>query len=219
MTPRAHLPVLHLLAGINGAGKTSFYEDVLRPRTPGAEFVNADEIERRLHPGEVGSHSYEAAELAARRRAELIAAGISFVTETVFSHPSKLELVLRAQRAGFFVTLYHIHVSTIALANERIRTRVSAGGHDVPRSKVRERFPRTLALLREAALRADRAFVYDNSRLDVGFTHVLTFEAGALRRIGTYMPHWVEDVYADALAAARSPASRPAPGRSPRRRR
>ena len=80
-------PVLHLIAGINGAGKTSFYYDHLASRTPGAEFINADEIERDRWPDAIGAHSYQAAELAARRREERIAAGTSFVTETVSRIP------------------------------------------------------------------------------------------------------------------------------------
>jgi predicted ABC-type ATPase len=194
-------PVLHLVAGINGAGKTSFYYDHLASRTPGAEFVNADEIERERWPDAIGQHSHEAAELAAQRREALIEAGISFVTETVFSHRSKLELVGRAQQAGFTVVLHHIHVSTPELAIERVRTRVAAGGHDVEAATVIARHPRTLALLHDAVLRADRAYLFDNSRLDHGFTHVATFERGRVRKLGAYLPRWLKTTHRGALRA------------------
>jgi predicted ABC-type ATPase len=194
-------PVLHLIAGINGAGKTSLYQDFLAPRTPGAEFVNADDLEAQRWPDEVGKHSYRAGELAARRRDELIAAGRTFVTETVFSHPSKLALVERAQAAGFEVVLYHVHVASPELAIARVQTRVAAGGHDVPSETVIARFPRTLDLIRQAVLRADRAYVFDNSRLGRGITFVLRFESGRLRGIGAWVPDWVKDAYADELRA------------------
>lgn len=197
MTP----PVLHVLAGVNGAGKTSFYEDVLARRTPGAEFVNADELERARWPGEVGAHSYQAGRLAARRRDALLEQRTSFVTETVFSHASKLALIERARRLGFVVVLYHIHVSTPELAAARVHTRVSAGGHDVPIAKLTARHARTLALLPRAVLLVDRAYVFDNSRLDRSCTHVLTFEAGRLRRLGRHLPEWVKTAYGDALRA------------------
>ena len=199
MTIAGTPPVLHLIAGINGAGKTSFYYDHLASRTPGAEFINADEIERDRWPDAIGAHSQQAAELAARRREERIAAGTSFVTETVFSHPSKLDLLDRAQAAGFTVVLHHIHVSTPELAIERVRTRVSAGGHDVPAAAVIARHPRTLALMQQAALRADRCYVFDNSRLDHGFTHVATFERGRIRKLGSYVPEWLKATYTTAL--------------------
>ncbi len=197
MTP----PVLHMLAGVNGAGKTSFYADVLARRTPGAEFVNADELERARWPDEIGAHSVQAGRLAARRREALLQQRRSFVTETVFSHPSKLALIERARRLGFVVVLHHIHVSTPELAAARVRTRVSAGGHDVPLEKLAARHARTLALLPRAVLLADRAYVFDNSRLDRSFTHVLTFEGGHLRRLGRHLPEWVKTTYGDALRA------------------
>jgi predicted ABC-type ATPase len=190
-----------LIAGINGAGKTSFFYDVLEPRTPGAEFVNADLLERERWPTEIGRHSYEAGRIAAERRAALIAARVSFVTETVFSHPSKLELIDRARAADFVVVLYHIHVSTPELAAARVRTRVSEGGHDVPAETIAARHPRTLALLQQAVRRADRAYVFDNSRLNLGFTHVLTFEGGQVERIGAYVPAWVKETYAGPIRA------------------
>ncbi|HME71695.1 MAG TPA: zeta toxin family protein [Myxococcota bacterium] len=192
-------PVFHLIAGINGAGKTSFYYDFLKDHTPGAEFVNADEMEQLRWPDAVGQHSYEAAELASRRRDELIAEGSSFVAETVFSHPSKIGLIDRARAAGFQVILYHIHVSTPELAVARVRTRVSMGGHDVPAGKVEARYPRTLELIRDAVQHADRAYVFDNSRIGCGFTHVLTFDSGHIQTFGSYLPNWVKDTYKQAL--------------------
>jgi len=90
-------------------------------------------------------------------------------------------------------------VASPDLAIARVQTRVAAGGHDVPADTVISRFPRTLDLIRQAALRADRAYVFDNSRLDRGITHLLTFEAGRLRRIGAWLPDWAKRAYADEL--------------------
>ena len=125
-------PILHLIAGVNGAGKTSFYRYFLERMTPGAEFVNADELARERWPGHEDEHVVEAAGLAAARRKELLDARTTFVAETVFSHESKLELVKAAQRLGFRVFLYHVHVGSVELARARIATRVHQGGHDVP---------------------------------------------------------------------------------------
>lgn len=58
------IPTLHLIAGVNGAGKTSFYQYQLEGVTPGAEVVNADEIARDRWPGEEAEHNEEAARLA-----------------------------------------------------------------------------------------------------------------------------------------------------------
>ncbi len=194
-------PTLHLIGGINGAGKTSFYYRILASRTPGAKFINADEIEQVLWPDEIGQHSYEAGSLAAKRREELIEARATFVSETVFSHPSKLELIVFARSLGYRVVLYHIHVSTPELASARVDTRVRRGGHDVPADTVRARHPRTLTLIEEATLLADRAFVFDNSRLGKEFTHVLTLQEGRVVTLGSYVPGWVKGVYGERLRA------------------
>ena len=92
-------PALHVLAGPNGAGKTTFIERVLRPTT-GLGVVNADRIAADTWPGAEREHAYEASRLAADQRAHLLTERHSFITETVFSHASKLDLVDRACATG-----------------------------------------------------------------------------------------------------------------------
>ena len=167
-------PILHLIAGVNGAGKTSFYRYFLERMTPGAEFVNADELARERWPGHEDEHVVEAAGLAAARRKELLDARKTFVAETVFSHESKLELVKAAQRLGLRVFLYHVHVGSAELARARIATRVRQGGHDVPGDKVEARYERTLRLIPSAASFADmtlRLRQLGNCRDDASASH------------------------------------------------
>lgn len=153
---------LDLVVGPNGAGKSTFVELTLAPLLPRSVFVNADEIARRRWPDDPAAHSYEAARVAADTRLRLIELGRSFVAETVFSHPSKLELIDAAQRAGYTVVTHALLVPE-ALAVQRVRHRVRAGGHDVPEDKIRQRFQRLWALVVAAILRSDSATVYDNS--------------------------------------------------------
>src|SRR5882672_5897919 len=84
---------LDLVVGPNGAGKSTFVELTLAPLLPGSAFVNADEIAKQRWPKDPASHAYQAARVAAETRAKLIELGASFIAETVFSHPSKLELI------------------------------------------------------------------------------------------------------------------------------
>lgn len=197
-------PTLHLIVGVNGSGKSTFYRTFLAERTPGAEFVNADMIERDRWPDAVGEHSYEAGALAAERRQALLEQGVSFVTETVFSHPSKLDLIDDAVTRGYAVLIYHINVSSSELASERIKVRVADGGHDVPPPTVAARHPRTLQLVVDALDRVHRLYVFDNSRLDYGFTHVMTFTAGSIEKLGHIVPDWAEEVFFEQLAEYRA---------------
>ncbi|MGH9097191.1 MAG: AAA family ATPase, partial [Acidimicrobiales bacterium] len=98
-------PVLHLLVGPNGAGKSTLYETVIGPVTR-LEFVNADVIAAERWPEDPSRRSYDAAAAATEHRTELIGSRRSFVTETVFSHGSKLELVQGAVAAGYLISLH-----------------------------------------------------------------------------------------------------------------
>ena len=197
-------PILHLIAGVNGAGTTSFYRYFLERMTPGAEFVNADELARDRWPGHEDEHVVEAAGLAAARREELLDARKTFVAETVFSHESKLALVEAAQRLGFRVFLYHVHVGSAELARARIATRVDQGGHDVPGDKVEARYERTLRLIPSAAPFADMTLVFDNSGT-AGTTHrhLITMRSGRIVTLREPLPEWAEVAYRDALSAHR----------------
>lgn len=155
---------LDLVVGSNGAGKSTFVELTLAPLLPGSAFVNADEIAKQRWPDEPASHAYEAAAVAADTRARLIELGRSFIAETVFSHPSKLELIDTAHAAGYTVVA-HVLLIPEELAVQRVSHRVSSGGHDVPEQKIRERYQRLWALVAAAITRSDSATVYDNSTL------------------------------------------------------
>lgn len=132
-------PVLHLLAGPNGAGKSTYYRSVLSGL--GLPWVNADEIAKATWPEDPMAHGHDASALAADRRTALLVARRSFVSETVFSHDSKVELVRAAADTGYLVHLY-ILVVPVELSVVRVRLRVGEGGHDVPEDKIRSRHAR-----------------------------------------------------------------------------
>jgi predicted ABC-type ATPase len=155
---------LDLVVGPNGAGKSTFIAFTLAPALPASVVVNADEIARQRWPEDPASRAYDAARVAADTRATLIELGRSFIAETVFSHPSKLDLVRAAHAAGFTVVVHALLVPE-DLAVERVRHRVRAGGHDVPEAKIRQRHRRLWALVVDAIAVSDLATVYDNSRL------------------------------------------------------
>jgi predicted ABC-type ATPase len=153
---------LDLVAGPNGAGKSTFVELTLAPLLREAVFVNADEIAKQRWPADPSAHAYEAALIAAETRERLIDLGRPFIAETVFSHPSKLELIDTAHAAGYTVVL-HVLLIPEELAVRRVDYRVRAGGHPVAENKIRERYHRLWVLVAEAIRRSDQATVYDNS--------------------------------------------------------
>lgn len=183
MTPPT--PVLHLLAGPNGAGKTTFYERVLAPAT-NLDFVNADRIADNLWGAQAMTRAREASVHAAAVRERLIATRTSFITETVFSHHSKVELVRQATTAGYLVYL-HVLIVPVDLAVARVAQRVDDGGHNVPEDKIRQRHARLWGYVAVAIADAYEATVYDSS--GGRFVPVARFRLGTVTE-GPRWPAW-----------------------------
>jgi len=192
-------PFLVLLAGPNGAGKTTLYQTRVA-ESFACPFINADMIQRDELGDLSMEASYRAAEIAAARRADLLKSGKSFATETVFSHPSKLTVVVDARRRGYRVVVMHVGVDSPDLSVARVRARAMEGGHDVPEEKVRDRYVRGQPLIRQAALLADLGMVYDNSILNTPPRLVLQFTDGRLVKAEEPFPRWITVCYAADLA-------------------
>ncbi len=186
-------PILHIIAGPNGAGKTTFYEEVVAPIP--LEFVNADVIASQRWPGQEAERGYEAAAIAATLREAKLAARQSFATETVFSHPSKVELVREAIEYGYKVTL-HIVIIPEDLAVARVADRVANGGHGVPENKVRQRYQRLWLYVLDAIALATVAHVYDNTSASTPFRLVATYGSGELNAEAKW-PSWTPEAFTD----------------------
>lgn len=133
----------------------------------------------------------DASRAAAQERDALMATGTSFITETVFSHRSKVDLVRAAHRIGYLVQL-HVVMIPVELCVARVAGRVRDGGHLVPESKIRERYDRLWPLVREACLIADRVQFYDNSMAATPLRPVGEMERGTV--VGTVdWPRWAPD--------------------------
>lgn len=181
------MPVIHLLAGPNGAGKSRYVHDVLSPAT-NLPFINADEIATTTWPGAEPAHAYEAARLAEAQRRDMMANGSSFISETVFSHPSKVTLVSDAVDAGYLVHL-HVILVPVELAVQRVLERVRRGGHTVPEQKIRDRYERLWDHVVQAIHIADATEVFDNSSARFPFRLCAVFERGDLVGSSSW-PKW-----------------------------
>lgn len=191
-------PSLVLLAGPNGAGNSTLYQTRVAPSFTGP-FINADLIQRDELRDTSMQASYRAAEIASERRASLLEARKSFATETVFSHPSKLEIINNAHACGYVVIVMHVGVDSPDLSVARVKARKTEGGHDVPEGKIRSRYERGQPLIRQAVLQADRGMIFDNSGLNTPPRSVLMFAAGRLVKAEPILPAWVLRAYADDL--------------------
>jgi len=164
---------LLVLAGHNGAGKTTCYDfflkDSLGHHVP--LHINADAIEkaRKDEPGSQQLSPDEASRMAQGEanafRWRYLDENLSFSMETVFSDPvgAKLSFLCEARRRGYVVALVAIGLDSPELSMARVATRVKRGGHDVPRSRLVSRYPRVLENFRQALPEVSIAIVVDNS--------------------------------------------------------
>jgi predicted ABC-type ATPase len=185
---------LWLLAGANGAGKTTFYNIYLASK--GVKFINADLIAKQIAPDEPEARSYEAAAIAAKLRSSYLRKGLSFCFETVFSHPSKIDFVAEAKSLGYEIILVYIHLQSPELNLARIAQRVSEGGHSVPEEKVLSRIPRTMGYIHDVLPLIDIARMYDNSSRETPFVSVAELRDGRLKKFIDPLPDWAGEMLA-----------------------
>jgi predicted ABC-type ATPase len=122
-------------------------------------------------------------------------AGDSFVSETVFSHESKLTLIAQAQAQGFLVMLLVVALDDPAQLLERVARRVNEGGHPVPTQRILERFPRTLTNLTKAVRFADAAMLYDSTESVVDTQRAVALCKGAwTQELVSPLPAWAQQV-------------------------
>ena len=136
-------PEAVLIAGANGAGKTTFAREFLHVRYPGASFLNADEIQRE---GSEFAHPVAAGRELIRRLGDLLDRRVTFAVETTLSSRNYVSRLQAWSAAGYFTTLHFIELPSADYAVGRVATRVAAGGHAVPEADIRRRFDRGLEM-------------------------------------------------------------------------
>lgn len=155
---------LYIIAGCNGAGKTTASFTILPEIIDCKEFVNADEIARGLSPFQPEKVSFEAGRIMLNRINELLEKNESFAFETTLSTRSHKTKILKAKEQGYTVTLLFFWLENSELAIERVETRVKEGGHNIPKDVIKRRYSKGIKNLFEMYLEiVDGTLIFDNS--------------------------------------------------------
>lgn len=155
---------IYIIAGCNGAGKTTASFTILPEIINCKEFVNADEIAKGLSPFQPEKVAIEAGRIMLNRINELLSKNRSFAFETTLSTKSYKNKLIEAQGKGYTVTLIFFWLQTVELAKERVKVRVSEGGHNIEPNVVERRYLKGIKNLFDIYLPiVDGALIFDNS--------------------------------------------------------
>lgn len=165
MAKSADTPCIYVLAGTNGAGKSSIAGAAFRQR--GTDYFNPDEASRRIlcaNPGVSLQEANSAAWNQGKRLLErAIAERITFAMETTLGGQTIATLLHKALAAGIEVRIWYVGLESLELHIARVRARVKQGGHDIPEAKIRERYHQSIWNLVQLLPRLTELIVYDNS--------------------------------------------------------
>lgn len=155
---------LYIISGCNGAGKTTASFTILPEILDCKEFVNADEIAKGLSPFQPEKVSFEAGRIMLHRINELLNSNENFAFETTLSMRSYKNKIIEAKEKGYTVTLLFFWLQSVELAKERVKIRVSEGGHNIDPEVIERRYIKGIKNLFDIYLSiVDGAYIFDNS--------------------------------------------------------
>lgn len=155
---------LYIIAGCNGAGKTTASYTILPEILKCKEFVNADEIAKGLSPFQPEKVSFEAGRIMLNRINELLHKKENFAFETTLATRSYKNLINKAKDNQYNVVLIYFWLKSPELAEERVKTRVLEGGHNISSEIIYRRYENGIKNLFEIYFDiADEILLFDNS--------------------------------------------------------
>ena len=167
MAVNEHKPVLIVIAGPNGSGKTTITTKILHHQwMENAVYINPDQIAKDKF-GDWNSVEavMQSVKYCEALREQCLAERKSLIFETVLSADDKLDYIRRAKDAGFFIRIFFVSTNHPTINAARIAHRVMEGGHDVPISKIISRYFKSILNCRRISRLADRTYIYDRSAL------------------------------------------------------
>ena len=190
-------PILIVIAGPNGSGKTSTTRLFIKHEwAEQCVYINPDEIaQTKFGDWNNPDAVRQAVEYCEEWREQLLKDHKDFIFETVLSSDAKVDFLERAKAEGYFIRMFFICTETPSINAARIAKRVMEGGHDVPIPKIISRYEKAIVNAIKVARFVDRAYIYDNS-VDDHKAQLLfrTVDGRFAKRYTDNIPQWAEKI-------------------------
>lgn len=199
MSEKIHQPILIVIAGPNGSGKTTVTSKILHHEwLEDAVYINPYNVAQEQFGGWNNHEAVlKAAQYCEQWREQCLAEHKSLIFETVMPVEGKVDFIRRAKDTGFFVRLFFVGTSSPRINASRIARRVMEGGHDVPITKIISRYSRSILNCAIVSRLADRTYVYDNSVDNEEAQLLFRMIDGKLHKQYTVqLPEWAETIIA-----------------------
>ncbi|MCF4015814.1 zeta toxin family protein [Clostridium sporogenes] len=154
-----------IFAGVNGAGKTSIYQSIYYNENKDEKRINTDEMVARIGSWKDNNLQIKCAREAVKLIKQYILEQISFNQETTLSGKSIIKNIKFAKEKGFYIIMHYIVVEDPEVAKERVKIRVSKGGHGIPDKDIERRYYDSLNNLNNVIEMCDEVNIYDNTEV------------------------------------------------------
>lgn len=190
-------PVLIVICGPNGSGKTSTTRLVIKHAwAEQCVYINPDEIAQAKFGNWNDANAIRQAVVYCEEwREQLLHERKDFIFETVLSSDGKVDFLKRAKEAGYFIRMFFICTESPTINAARIANRVMEGGHDVPITKIISRYEKSIINAKQVTEFVDRAYYYDNS-VDNKNAQLLfrTIDGKFAKKYVESFPQWTETI-------------------------
>ncbi|WP_300381425.1 zeta toxin family protein [Clostridium sp.] len=185
------MPTYTIFAGVNGAGKTSIYKSIYYNENKYEKRINTDEMVSRIGSWKDSTLQIKCAREAVKLIKEYILEGTSFNQETTLSGKSIIKNIKVAKEKGFYIVMNYVGIKDPELAKERVKIRVSKGGHGIPDKDIERRYYDSLKNLNDLIKICDEVNIYDNTEM---LKEIAYLKQGKIIWNNKKIPNWISNI-------------------------